>query len=359
MKYCFNVKYLDVPSFNLFEFPGSLNSLSSLSVLKIDAYYPKEIIIELSKNIRTLKRIEVHLSGGHENPNDGIEPLILSQKHLKEILFIPAANQKFFFNDQNTIKYLSNSLKILEFDNYICLPSETITSFINLTELKIDYSNCTLYDRSVKKLKEIFLPKLEVLSLINVKGKYLTNFTQLIERTKGSIKILNIQFRKKYPLTSSPSSLSSIEYYLRTIQSACPNIEILPIWLISEISLKDFENLLKSCSKIKKIIIYAITSSNLYFQIDTVLARPVLYLLAIKSSSIYLNNINLIGRWSFSNLDLQEFFESWIEMKRKPLTFDFNNNIYSNYIIKVCEFYHKKGAIKSGIINYTRPHIYC
>ena len=120
----------------------------------------------------------------------------------------------------------------------------------------------------------------------------------MIENTKGSLRILNILLRKKYPLSSSSSSLSSssssIEYYLRTIQTTCPNIEVLPIWLISEISLTNFENLLNSCSKIRKIIIHVITS-NLNFQIDTVLAKPVLDLLAIKS--------NL-----FSNSD-QEFFD--------------------------------------------------
>ncbi|RIA85378.1 hypothetical protein C1645_879331 [Glomus cerebriforme] len=356
MKYCFKIKYLDVPNFNLFEYHDSKNSLSSLSTLRINTHYHKEIIIELSKNVHTLKRIEIHLND-IEVSDYGIEQLILSQKNLKEISFIPSTYQKIFFNNQETIEYLSSSLKILEFYNYICLFPYTITSFINLIELKIDYSDRTLFERGVKKLKDVFLPKLEILSLINVKGKYLTIFTQLIEKTKGSLKILNIHFRKKYPLSLSPSSLSSIEYYLRTIQTTCPNIEVLPVWLISEISLIDFENLLKSCSKIRKIIIHVITT-NSNFQIDTVLAKPVLYLLAIKSSSTLLNNIHLIGRWSFSNLDLEEFFELWIEMKRKRLTFNFNNNICSNYIIRVCEFYHKIGVIKSGTINYTSPYKY-
>ena len=87
------------------------------------------------------------------------------------------------------------------------------------------------------------------------------------------------------------------------------------------------------------------------------MAKPVLDLLAIKSS-IFLDSIHLIGRWSFSNLDLQEFFELWKEMKRKPLKFNFNNDIYSNYIIRVCEFYHRQGVVKSGVINYTKPYKY-
>ena len=66
----------------------------------------------------------------------------------------------------------------------------------------------------------------------------------------------------------------------------------------------------------------------------------------------------MIGRWSFSSLDLQEFFELWKEMKRKPLKFVFNNNIYSHYIIRVCEYYYQQGVIKKGTINYTTPCTY-
>ena len=120
----------------------------------------------------------------------------------------------------------------------------------------------------------------------------------MIESTKGSLRILNIE------LYSKPQ-LSSIEFYLRTIQTTCPNIEVLPVWLISEISLTDFEILLKSCSKIRKIIIHVITPLSRLF--DTVLARPVLYLLAIFYTIFILCSciiIRLLTYFSFLFLNL-------------------------------------------------------
>ncbi|CAB4439534.1 unnamed protein product [Rhizophagus irregularis] len=262
IKQC-KIKSLEIPNFNIFEYPESKIHLSSLSILKIFISYPKEMIIELSKNVHTLKRIEI--------------------------------------------------------------------------------------------LSNVILPKLEILSLVNVKGEHLSIFTKLIENTKGSLKILYIHIQKSSPIPSS-----SIDYYFNIIKSTCPNIEVLPIWLISVFYLKNFEDLLISCPKIRKIIIHfksISTSNNNFIPIDIVLAKPILILLSLKSS-ILLNNIHLIGRWSFSSLDLQEFFELWKEMKRKPLKFVFNNNIYSHYIIRVCEYYHQKGVIKKGTINYTTPCTY-
>ncbi|RIA85513.1 hypothetical protein C1645_879244 [Glomus cerebriforme] len=352
IKQC-KIKSLEIPNFNLFEYPESKNYLSSLSILKLFIYYPKEMIIELSKNVHTLKRIEIFLIYLYQNSNNDIETLILSQKNLKEINFMFIAGQKFIFNNKKTIESLSQSLKVLELCSCISLPSHIISSFINLTELKIFYHNSLYHEEGIKHLKQVFLPKLEILSLINVKGEDLSIFTSLIENTKGSLKNLYIHIQKEFPISLTQSSL--IDSYLHIIKSTCPNIEILPIWLIS---LTNFEDLLKSCLKIKKIIIHIITiSNNNINQFDTVLAKPILYLLALKSCT-FLNNIHLIGRWSFSSLDLQEFFELWKEMKRYPLKFTFNNNIFSHYIIKICEYYYQQGIIKKGIINYTTPCTY-
>jgi hypothetical protein len=357
IKQC-KVKSLEIPNFNIFEYPESKIYLSSLSILKIFISYPKEMIIELSKNVHTLKRIEIFLIYIYEDTNNDIENLIISQKNLKEINFMFISGQKFIFNNKKSIEYLSNSLKILELCSCICLSANIISSFINLTELKIFYHTSLYHEEGIKVLSDVFLPKLEILSLVNVKGEHLSIFTKLIENTKGSLKILYIHIQKSSPIPSS-SSFSSIELYLNVIKSTCPNIEVLPIWLNSIFYLKNFEDLLISCPKIRKIIIHfkSISTSNNFIPIDTVLAKPILILLTLKSS-ILLNNIHLIGRWSFSSLDLQEFFELWKEMKRKPLKFVFNNNIYSHYIIRVCEYYHQQGVIKKGTINYTTPCTY-
>ncbi|CAG8500118.1 6611_t:CDS:2 [Rhizophagus irregularis] len=318
IKQC-KIKSLEIPNFNIFEYPESKIHLSSLSILKIFISYPKEMIIELSKNVHTLKRIEIFLIYIYEDTMNDIENLFISQKNLKEINFMFIAGQKFIFNNKKSIDYLSNSLKILELCSCICLSANIISSFINLTELKIFYHISLYHDEGIEILSNVILPKLEILSLVNVKGEHLSIFTKLIENTK-----------------------------------------VLPIWLISVFYLKNFEDLLISCPKIRKIIIHfksIFTPNNNFIPIDIVLAKPILILLSLKSS-IHLNNIHLIGRWSFSSLDLQEFFELWKEMKRKPLKFVFNNNIYSHYIIRVCEYYHQKGVIKKGTINYTTPCTY-
>ncbi|CAB4479915.1 unnamed protein product [Rhizophagus irregularis] len=354
IKQC-KIKSLEIPNFNIFEYPESKIHLSSLSILKIFISYPKEMIIELSKNVHTLKRIEIFLIYIYEDTMNDIENLFISQKNLKEINFMFIAGQKFIFNNKKSIDYLSNSLKILELCSCICLSANIISSFINLTELKIFYHISLYHDEGIEILSNVILPKLEILSLVNVKGEHLSIFTKLIENTKGSLKILYIHIQKSSPIPSS-----SIDYYFNIIKSTCPNIEVLPIWLISVFYLKNFEDLLISCPKIRKIIIHfksIFTPNNNFIPIDIVLAKPILILLSLKSS-ILLNNIHLIGRWSFSSLDLQEFFELWKEMKRKPLKFVFNNNIYSHYIIRVCEYYHQKGVIKKGTINYTTPCTY-
>ncbi|PKY62182.1 hypothetical protein RhiirA4_551149, partial [Rhizophagus irregularis] len=173
IKQC-KIKSLEIPNFNIFEYPESKIHLSSLSILKIFISYPKEMIIELSKNVHTLKRIEI--------------------------------------------------------------------------------------------LSNVILPKLEILSLVNVKGEHLSIFTKLIENTKGSLKILYIHIQKSSPIPSS-----SIDYYFNIIKSTCPNIEVLPIWLISVFYLKNFEDLLISCPKIRKIIIHfksISTSNNNFIPID-------------------------------------------------------------------------------------------
>ncbi|CAG8500101.1 6610_t:CDS:2 [Rhizophagus irregularis] len=280
MKRCLKIKSLDMPNFNLLLYPESKKFFSTISTLKIFSSYPKDLILELSKKIHTLN---------------------------------------------HSINYLSKSLKILELCSCDYLPIQKISPFINLIELKICFR--ILYDDENFNINfnQISLPNLEILSLINVREKDLSTFTNLIETTQGSLKILNILLK-----TRSSTSLSSFSIlsYLQTIKMICPNIEVLPIWLISGIPLKEFEDLLKSCKKLRKIIIHAIIPLN------KTVAKSILYLLATKSSSNYLNNIHLIGSWNFSNLD-QEIFDLWKEKKRKPLELILNNNnIHSNYIIK-------------------------
>src|SRR5205823_6436545 len=141
------------------------------------------MIIEISKNVHTLNRLEMRWL--NESFESGIETLILSQKHLKEIAFMFISEQ-FPFN-KKIIDHLSQSLRTLEFNGHICLPVRTISSFINLTELKI-YLNSFYLEDSVKSLKEIFLPNLEILSLINIREEDLSTWTKLIENTKGSLR---------------------------------------------------------------------------------------------------------------------------------------------------------------------------
>ncbi|CAB4479918.1 unnamed protein product [Rhizophagus irregularis] len=326
MKRCLKIKSLDMPNFNLLLYPESKKFFSTISTLKIFSSYPKDLILELSKKIHTLNRIVLCLDNTIENSNDdnNINNLILSQKNLRELKFIHNTRQIFPFN-KDSINYLSKSLKILELCSCDYLPIQKISPFINLIELKICFR--ILYDDENFNINfnQISLPNLEILSLINVREKDLSTFTNLIETTKGSLKILNILLK-----TRSSTSLSSFSIlsYLQTIKMICPNIEVLPIWLISGIPLKEFEDLLKSCKKLRKIIIHAIIPLN------KTVAKSILYLLATKSSSNYLNNIHLIGSWNFSNLD-QEIFDLWKEKKRKPLELILNNNnIHSNYIIK-------------------------
>ncbi|CAG8509878.1 3915_t:CDS:1 [Funneliformis caledonium] len=352
MKQCFKIKFLRLPTVNLFKYPGSKKSLSSLSTLEC---YPnssnetKEIFIELSKNVHTLKRLVISIN---EVSYHDIETLILSQNNLREISFGLHSKNKcpFPFKNQNTITRLSQSLRVLEFYSRICLSPQNISSFINLTELSINYKS-SYSEENDKILEQVSLPKLEILTLKNVRGNNLDIYAKLMDNTRNSLKVIDIYFHADNPMLLP---LESIEYYLNVIKTKCPNIEILPIWLTPEIPLRDFECLLESCSKVKKIIIYILNSNS---RLDTVLAKPILYLLALKSSMM-LNEIRLIGRWSFSNVDIQEFFESWKGIKRTPLKFNFDNNIYSNYIIKICEFYHQQGIINSGIINYTTPFKY-
>ncbi|CAI2163769.1 7466_t:CDS:1 [Funneliformis geosporum] len=365
MKQCFKIKFLCLPTMNLFKYPGSRNFLSSLSTLECYPNTSPAIFIELSKNVHTLKRLVISVN--HHNLKY-IETLILSQKNLEELSFSSykypfpfrtfrkiiygSGKYPILFKNQNTIGRLSQSLRVLEFYRQICLPSQNISSFINLTELSINYSSAPpLNEENDKILEHVSLPKLEILTLKNVNRNNLDIYAKLIDNTRNSLKVIDIYFNEDNPMLS----LESIEYYLNVIKTKCPDIEILPIWLIPEIPLSILECLLESCSKVKKIIIYILNSNSL---LDTVLAKPILYLLALKSSMM-LNDIRLIGRWSFSNLDIQEFFELWKGMKRTPLKFKFDNNIFSQYIIKICEFYHRQGIINRGIINYTTPYKYC
>ncbi|PKC56779.1 hypothetical protein RhiirA1_473507 [Rhizophagus irregularis] len=388
MKRCSKIKYLDMPNFNIFEFSISKRSLLSLSILKINIITcPEEIILELSKNIHNLKRIEFCLDNiesensiyhnstisdlsdsdsedisimSEENSkyNDNISTLILSQKNLREIKFIYVRSMVNLFK-KKTIEHLSNSLRILELCNCTYLPIQAITNFINLTELKIcfhsfDYNEDDVNDNN---FKGVYLSKLEILSLLNFREKDLIFVAKLIETTKDTLKILNIRPHTNNAIevitnnttytidttllsrNTSPSPLS-IEYYLHAIKMVCSNIEVLPVWLGST-SLEEFEDLLKSCSKLKKIIIYATKSFN------NILTKKILHLLAIKSSSPLLINIHLIGEWKFSNLELENFFNLWKEMRRKPLEFFSKNNIYyiyikSNYIFKYSKQYKCK-----------------
>ncbi|CAG8636241.1 21576_t:CDS:2 [Rhizophagus irregularis] len=265
MKRCSKIKYLDMPNFNIFEFSISKRSLLSLSILKINIITcPEEIILELSKNIHNLKRIEFCLDNiesensiyhnstisdlsdsdsedisimSEENSkyNDNISTLILSQKNLREIKFIYVRSMVNLFK-KKTIEHLSNSLRILELCNCTYLPIQAITNFINLTELKICFHKKDL----------IFVAK-------------------LIETTKDTLKILNIRPHTNNAIevitnnttytidttllsrNTSPSPLS-IEYYLHAIKMVCSNIEVLPVWLGST-SLEEFEDLLKSSIK--------------------------------------------------------------------------------------------------------------
>ncbi|RIA87402.1 hypothetical protein C1645_777385 [Glomus cerebriforme] len=353
MNRCSRIKSLNMPRFNLFEYPASKISLSSLSTLKVIVSYPKEIIFELSKNINTLKRIEFRLDNtiGNSNNDDNIKTLILSQKNLKEIKFIFFREHTLFFN-QDMIKQLSQTLRVLELCNCTFIPIQTISNFINITELKICFNSFMYNGEGVNNLRDVFLPKLETLSLINFRDRDLIFLSKLIETTQGSLKILNVHTNSTDTtpailfsisgllLPTSPILLptSSIKLYLHTIQTACPNIEVLPVWLNSETVLQDFEDLLKSCSKIRKIIIHATTPFN---DIPT---KSILDLLALKSSSLFLNNIHLIGQWKFSNSELENFFDLWKEMKRKPIECFSHNNVYyiyikSNYIIKYFQQY--------------------
>ncbi|CAI2163767.1 7467_t:CDS:1 [Funneliformis geosporum] len=343
MNQCFKIKSIRSSSIELFfKHPRSNNSLSSLSTL--ECWNCSREILELLKNVHTLKHLLIFVG----QTND-IEPLILSQNNLKEISFYyDSSVSQFPFKNRKTIKHLSQSLKILRFDRGICLSSQIISSFINLTELEINYKS-SFSEENVQILEQVSLPKLEILSLKNVRGEFLDIYARLVDNTRNSLKVIDIHCTDS-SISMAPS-LESIKYYLHVIKTKCPNVEILPIWLISDISLKDFEDLLESCFKIKKIIIHILNSVS---NSDTVLAKPIFYLLALKSSAL-LNDIHLIGRWSFSNLDIQDFFELWKAMKRKPLKFNFHNNIYSHYIIKVCEFYHQQGIVDGGTINYTKP----
>jgi hypothetical protein len=322
MKRCLKIKSLDMPNFNLLEYPESKKFLSTISTLKIFSSYPKELILELSKNIRTLNRIILCLDDTTTNDNN-INNLILSQKNLREIKFIYNTRQSFPFN-KKSIEHLSQSLRTLELCSCNYLPIQKISPFINLTVLKICFH--ILYnDENIINLNQVVLPKLEILSLINVKEKDLLTYINLIETTKGSLKILNILLRTR---TTTSLSSSSILFYLQTIKTICPNIEVLPMWLISGVSLKEFEDLLKTCTKLRKIVIHAIIPLN------KMIAKSILHLLATKSSSTYLNNVHLIGGWNFTNLD-QEIFDLWKEKKKRPLELILNNNnIHSNYVIK-------------------------
>ncbi|GBB88058.1 hypothetical protein RclHR1_01460008 [Rhizophagus clarus] len=384
IKRCSKIKYLEIPKFNIFEYSITKESLLSLTTLKINIIScSKDIILELSKYIHKLKRIEFCLeiiesdnsiyhhnnnindlnimSEESSNYNDNINTLILSQNNLKEIKFINISKMTDLF-EKKTIEYLSNSLRILELCNCTHLPVQIISNFINLAELKICFHSFNYNEDGVNEhdLKAVHLPKLEILSLLNFREKDLTFFAKLIATTKDSLKILNIRPHTNNAIvevitnnttytidttlilrnTSSPTP-SSIELYLHTIKIACSNIEVLPVWLLGSTSLEDFEDLLKSCSKIKKIIIHAKKS------FDNLLTKKILHLLAIKSSSPFLIQIHLIGEWKFSNLELENFFNLWYEMKRKPLKFFSNNNIYYiyikfNYIFKYIKKYKCK-----------------
>ncbi|RIA87133.1 hypothetical protein C1645_855006 [Glomus cerebriforme] len=351
IKRCPKIKSLDIPKFNLFIYPESKKSLSSLSTLKVNVSYPKEIILELSKNVHTLKRIEFHLDDISKNSynNDTIKTLILSQKNLREIKFIFVKGHTPFFNKKIT-KHLSQSLRTLELCNCTYLSVQTISNFTNLTELKICFDSLRYNGVGFHNLKEISLPKLEILYLISFREGDFPFLIKLIESTKGSLKILNV---RAYKLSAISLPLSLIGFYLHTIKTTCPNIEVLSVWLIPEMSLEDFEDLLKSCSKIRTIIIHSITS------FDNIFSKRVLHLLAIESSSFFLKNIHLIGGWKFSNLELEKFFDLWKEMKRKPLKFFSNNNIFyiyikSNHIIKYSKQYICNICPKDKVFDHSK-----
>ncbi|GBB87764.1 hypothetical protein RclHR1_14260005 [Rhizophagus clarus] len=336
----YNIKFFKLPTFKIFDRPEAKKCLSNISTLECDTFLPSEYFLEVPKYCRSLKRIEIVMN--FNNFNEGIESLILSQNNLQELKFCALQDdKKFKFKNSKTIEFLSNSLKSIEFENRVCLSSQIFSSFTNLTELHINLKNfdyCGLYC-----LKDIIIPQLEVLDLKNAVGVNFDTYSKLISNTHGFLRIIKIE-TKSHPPTSN------IEIYLQTLITYCPRIEVVPIWLARRQSLDNFDNFLVSSIELKIIQIELKEPNDNTSNRETVLAKPVLELLATRSNP-ELKKIYLKGRWSFSHVDLQEFFELW--KGRRYLTFHFDNEFYSYYIVRICEEYYKQGVINGGTINYT------
>jgi hypothetical protein len=346
----FKIKILKLPTFKIFDYPGAKRCLSHLSTLECDTFLPSEYFLEISKYCHLIRRIEIVLNYNNFNEgiellinnfNEGIESLILTQNNLQELKFNALDDKKFKFKNSKTIEFLSNSLKSIEFENRVCLSSQILSTFTNLTELHINLKNfdyCSLYC-----LKDIIIPQLEILNLKNAVGVNFDTYSKLISNTHGFLRIIKIQ-TKSHPPTSN------IELYLQTLITYCPRIEVVPIWLARRQSLDNFDNFLLSSNELKIIHIVLKEPNENTINRESVLAKPVLELLATRSNH-ELKKIYLRGRWSFNHIDLKEFFELW--KGRRYLTFHFDNDFYSYYIVKICEEYYKQGVINGGTINYT------
>jgi len=341
LKQSYNIKFFKLPTFKIFEYPGAKNSLSLLSTLECDTFLPSEYFLEIQKHCRFIKRLEIVMNFDHSN--EGIESLILTQNHLRELKFIALEEKKIFrFKNDETIRFLSSSLKSIEFENRVCLSSQVFSSFNNLTELYINLKNFDFY--GLYCLKDIIIPQLEVLNFKNAVGVNFDIYSQFISNTHGFLRIIKID-TKSHPPTSH------IEFYLQTLSTYCPRIENVPIWLARHQSLDVFESFLFSSNELKTIQIeLKEPNDSHYLNKESALAKPILELLATRSSS-ELKKIYLKGKWSFSHLDLEAFFELW--KGRRLLTFHFDNDFYSYYIVRVCEEYFKQGVINGGTINYT------
>ncbi|PKY32067.1 hypothetical protein RhiirB3_531893 [Rhizophagus irregularis] len=339
LRQSFNIKILKLPSFKIFDLPDSRGRLSNITTLECDTSLPSEYFLEIPKYCNSVRRIEIFMN--FNNFNEGIESLILTQNNLRELKFRAIEDKKFKFKNSKTIEFLSNSLKSIEFENKVCLSSQIFSFFTNLTELHINLKNfdyCGLYC-----LKDIIIPQLEVLDLSNAVGVNFDTYSKLISNTHGFLRIIKIE-TKSHPPTSN------IELYLQTLITYCPRIEVVPIWLARRQSLDNFDNFLVSSNELKIIQIELKEPNDNTINRETVLAKPIFELLATRANH-ELKKIYLRGRWSFNHIDLQEFFEMW--KGRRYLTFHFDNEFYSYYIVKICEEYYKQGVINGGTINYT------
>ncbi|CAG8669711.1 7681_t:CDS:1 [Funneliformis caledonium] len=341
LKQSYSIKFFKLPTFKIFEYPGAKNSLKYLSTLECDTFLTSEYFLEIQKYCHFIRRIEIVMN--FNNYNEEIESLILTQKNLQELKFIALDEKKVFrFKKEKTITFLSHSLKSIEFENRVCLPSQIFPSFNNLTELHLNLKNFDYI--SLYCLKDIIIPQLEVLNFKNAVGVNFDIYSKFISNTHGFLRIIKIE-------TKSHPPISNIEIYLQTLSTYCPRIEVVPIWLARRQSLDVFDSFLFSSNELKVIQIELKEPNDLHLNKEPALARPILELLATRSSP-ELKKIYLKGKWSFSHLDLQGFFEMW-KGRRRLLTFNLDNDFYSYYIVRVCEEYYKQGVINGGTINYT------